>query len=66
MIGLPFMVVDANQISNHIERENAVDDPRVMAHLASIISVSARSQHTNDITHLSNLVKQTEPPPKPI
>ena len=57
MIGLPLSTVDPSQLVNHIERVNAIDDPKVVPHVADLIAASARSSHSGDIVHLSNLVK---------
>ena len=56
---VPIPEITPTQMMNHIERENAIDDPMVVPHVASMLAASKHTQHKADILHLSNIVKQT-------
>lgn len=60
MFGLGTILPD---LISAIEKYTAVDDPQVMPHLSNILATLPKTKYPEDIVHLSNLVKQTQPRP---
>jgi hypothetical protein len=46
-----------------VEKYTAIDDPQVIPHVANMLAAIEKTKSPEDIVHLSNLVKQTEPRP---
>jgi hypothetical protein len=46
-----------------VQRYTAIEDPQVIPHVANLLASLGKTKNPEDIVHLSNLVKQTEPRP---
>ena len=53
----------ADQLSAQIQLQNLIKDPSVLPHLSSILSNIDKAKSPNDLIHLSNIIKQTQPNP---
>lgn len=46
-----------------VQRYTTLEDPQVIPHVANVLASLGKTKNPEDIVHLSNLVKQTEPRP---
>lgn len=50
-------------VAGIVQRYTVIEDPQVIPHVANMLASLGKTKNPEDIVHLSNLVKQTEPRP---
>lgn len=52
-----------SNLASVVQKYTTLEDPQVIPHLANMLASLGKTKNPEDIVHLSNLVKQTEPRP---
>lgn len=58
MQGLPLSGIDLAQM---IDQKKLLKDPKVIRHLANILSYVSKNKTEGGVQHISNIAKQTQP-----
>ena len=61
MQGLP---LSGNDLAKVIDQKNIVKDPKLIPHIANILSYVSKNKTEGGVQHISNIAKQTQPKTK--